>query len=151
MKKIFIYYSLSGNGDFVASYLKEKGFDIRKVISSDKMPQNTFLRIMTGGFLAGIGHKSKLINFDNDIRDYDEIIIGSPIWNGRLSCPINSVLDNLDLNNKRLTFILYSGSGEAPKVNEKLSQKFPQSKIIHLKEPKSNIENMKTIFNEEDI
>ena len=106
---------------------------------------------MTGGFLAGIGHKSKLINFDNDIRDYDEIIIGSPIWNGRLSCPINSVLDNLDLNNKRLTFILYSGSGEAPKVNEKLSQKFPQSKIIHLKEPKSNIENMKTIFNEEDI
>ena len=32
MNKIFIYYSLSGNGDSVANYLMNKGIDIRKVL-----------------------------------------------------------------------------------------------------------------------
>lgn len=31
MKKLFIYYSLTGNGDEVAKTLKEKGYEIRKV------------------------------------------------------------------------------------------------------------------------
>ena len=38
MKKLLIYYSLTGNGDLVAEFLKES-FDIRKVnhASTDKM------------------------------------------------------------------------------------------------------------------
>ena len=146
MKKIFIYYSLSGNGDTVADYLKEKDITIRKVMADDKMPKSTFFRILTGGFLAGIGYKAKLINFDSNIDKYDEIIIGSPIWNGRLSCPINSVLNELNLKNKTVTFILYSGSGKALKAEESLLKDFPNSKIIFLKEPKSNIEKMKEIL-----
>ena len=31
MKKLFIYYSLSGNGDYVADYLKNKNYDIIKI------------------------------------------------------------------------------------------------------------------------
>ena len=39
MKKLFIYYSLSGNGDFLAEHLKEKGYDLRKV--EEKKNANT--------------------------------------------------------------------------------------------------------------
>ena len=138
MKKIFIYYSLSGNGEVVAKYLKENKIDIRKVNTSEELPQNFILRILSGGFLAGINHKDKLIDFDNDIKDYDEIIIGSPIWNGRLSCPINTVLDEIDLKNKKIVFILYSGSGKAPKAEKKLIEKYEKVKIVNLKEPRSN-------------
>ena len=42
MKKKFIYYSLTGNGDIVSDYLKEKGYDIRKVIPKHKLPKNFF-------------------------------------------------------------------------------------------------------------
>ena len=35
MKKIFIYFSETGNGDVVADYLKDKGYEIRKVLSND--------------------------------------------------------------------------------------------------------------------
>ena len=101
MKKIFTYYSLSGNGDIVANYLKDKSIDIRKVNTKEPLPNNNILRILAGGFLAGINHKDKLIGFDNNIDKYDEIIIGSPIWNGKLSCPINTVLSELNLNNKQ--------------------------------------------------
>lgn len=99
MKKLFIYYSLSGNGDVVADYLKDKKHDIRKVIMKDKMPKSYILQILKGGFLAGINYKAKLINFDNNIDSYDEIIIGSPIWNGRLVPAINTVLDDINLDN----------------------------------------------------
>lgn len=146
MKKVFIYYSLSGNGDAVANLLQEKNFDIRKVSAKDKMPKSFAGRIMTGGFLASINYKAKLIDFNNDISEYEEVIIGSPIWNARLSCPINSVLDKLDLGNKKLTFIFYSGSGTSPKATKKIQKLYPQANIVNIKEPKNNLEELERII-----
>ena len=142
--KIFIYYSLTGNGDEIADYLKDKA-DIRKVEvdKKDILPKNMFFRIMTGGFKALINYKDKLVNFDNDISKYSEVIIGSPVWNGKLSSPINSVLDKLDLSNKKVTFILYSGSGTS-NVDKKLITKY-NAKVINIKEPKKDKESIKNI------
>ncbi len=137
MKKIFIYYSLTGNGDIVADYLKDKGYDIRKVETKEELPKNNILRILAGGYKAMISYKDKLIDFDNNIDDYDEVIIGSPIWNSRLSSPINSLLDKIDLTGKNITFVLYSGSGKDNKATEELKSKY-HCEIINLKEPKSN-------------
>ena len=46
MKKLFIYYSLSNNGGVVADYFRDKGYDIRKVITNRKYPNSFFGRIM---------------------------------------------------------------------------------------------------------
>ena len=146
MKKIFIYYSLSGNGDLVAEYLSKKDIDIRKVNTSETLSKNMVLRIITGGFKAMINYKDKLVGFDNDIASYNEIIIGSPIWNSRLSSPINSVLDKINLSNKKITFILYSGSGKTIKAHELINKKF-KAKIIDLKEPLRNKEELKKLNN----
>ena len=105
MKKVFIYYSLTGNGDEIAKILENKKYDIRKVETNEILPKNFILRILTGGYKAMIKYEDKLMDFDSDIEDYDEIIIGTPIWNNRLSSPINSVLKELKLNNKKITFI----------------------------------------------
>lgn len=144
MKKIFIYYSLSGNGDVVADYLKNKGIDIQKieVKKKDILPKSMLLRIMTGGFKAFINYKDKLDNFNNNIDNYDEVIIGSPIWNSRLSCPINSVLDMIDLKDKKVTFILYSGSGKTNKATEKIKKEYPLANIIDIKEPKKYLDEL---------
>ena len=142
MEKLFIYYSLSGNGDVVANYLKDKDIDIRKVIMNDKMPKCYIGQILTGGFLAGINYKAKLSNFDNNIDSYDEIIIGSPIWNGRLVPAINTVLDNINLDKKKVSFILYCGSGKTPKTEKMIRDRYGDAKIVILKEPKSNKEEL---------
>ena len=136
MKKIFIYYSLNGSGDKVASILMTKGIDIRKVIADYKVSKSNFSMIMKGGFLAGINYKAKLIDFNDDVNSYDEVIIGSPIWNNRFSCPINTVLSQLDLTGKKLTFILYSASGKENKAVKKINKLYPDAEIINLKEPK---------------
>ena len=146
MKKLFIYYSLSGNGDVVADYLKDKKYDIRKVIMKEKMPKSYIFQILKGGFLAGINYKAKLSNFDNNIDYYDEIIIGSPIWNGRLVPAINTVLDNINLEKKKVSFILYCGSGKAPRAEKMLRDKFGDIDIVIIKEPKNNKEELEKVL-----
>ena len=144
MKKVFIYYSLSNNGDVVADYFRDNGYDIRKVITKRKYPNNMFFRILLGGFRSSFNKKDKLVDFNTDIKDYDKIVIGSPVWNDRLSAPINSVIDLLDLKDKDITFILYSASGKALKAKEKIKKLYNINPIV-LKEPKNNIDELDKI------
>ena len=145
MKNLFVYYSNSGNGDVVASYLSENGVDIRKVEPEKKLPKALFPQMMKGGFLATINHKSKLKEFNADISGYDGVMIGSPVWNGRLLCPINTVLASLDLSGKTVSFILYAGGGSAPKAVDKINEKYPGASVVVLKEPKKNADELKKI------
>ena len=144
MKKLFIYYSLTGNGDVIADLLKEKGYEIRKVIPKDSLPKNFFLSMMIGGFKAFINMKDELIDFNSDIADYDKIVIGSPVWNDRISSPINTVLSKLEINNKDLSFVLYSASGKASRASEKI-RKYNDADIVVLKSPKDNKEELNKI------
>ena len=138
MDKLFIYYSFTGNGDAIATYLSEKGYELRKVEEKKKMPKTLFFSILQGGFRAGINAKGKLINYDNDVSKYEEIVIGSPIWNGKLVPAINSVLEQTSLSDKKVSFVLYSGSGNGKKAEKKINKLFSNSKIIILKEPSKN-------------
>ncbi len=145
MKKIFVYYSLTGNGEKVSEYLSSKEIETRKVEIKKNLPKSFFLKIIVGGFRALREYKDELLDFNNNIDDYDEIIIGSPIWNGRLSTPINSVLEQLNLQEKKVCFVFYSGSGTSPKATEKIKKLLPEASIIDLKEPKKDNEELKKL------
>jgi len=145
MKKLFIYYSHTGNGDEVSKIFKENGYDIRKVVEKKKMPKSFFMQMMVGGFRAGINAKAKLIGYSNDVSSYDEVIIGSPIWNGKLPPATNRVIKETDLTNKKVTFVLYSGSGTGKKATEKLNKLFNKPSIIYLQEPKKYPEQLKKL------
>ena len=146
MKKLFIYYSFSGNGELVASTLSSKGYEIRRVNEKKKMPKSFFFAILQGGFRAGTNQKGKLIDYNSDVQDYDEIVIGSPIWNGRITPAINSVIELTNLNNKKVTFVFYSGSGDYPKkAAKKITKKYPEADIVVLKEPKKYQDELKKI------
>ena len=145
MNKLFIYYSLTNNGDKVADYYKDKGYDIRKIEVKNKLPKIFFFRIMTGGFKALINYKEKLINFDNNIDNYNEIIIGSPIWFDRLSTPVRTALNKLNLENKTIHFVLYSGSGTGKKAEEFINKNYSSAKITILKEPNKYNDELKKL------
>ena len=142
MSTLFIYFSHSGNGDAVAEYLSEKGVICRKVQPRKPLPKSFFWSIMTGGFLAMIGHKSKLVDFDRSLEGVDRIVIGSPVWNGRLSCPINALLAEMDFGELPVSFLLYAGSGEALKAEKRLRKEYPLSPVLVIKEPKKYPEEL---------
>ena len=72
-------------------------------------------------------------------------MIGSPIWNGRFTPAINSVLVQTNLENKKLTFVLYSGSGEGPKALKKINKLYKEARVIFLKDPKKNVEELEKL------
>ncbi len=147
MKKLFIYYSLTGNGDIVSKTFKLKGYEIRKVTEKKKMPKKFFFMVLAGGFRAGVGAKAKLVNYDKDVSKFDEIVIGSPIWNGRTPPVINSVLKETNFSGKKLSFVFYSGSGEGKKAESKIKNLFPECKIVFLKEPKKYEKELEKLTN----
>lgn len=129
----------------MAKNLSDKGIDIRKVITSEELPKNFILSILIGGYKAMINYCDKLLDFDSRIDSYDEIIIGSPVWNGRFCSPINSVLKLLNLNDKKISFILYSGSGKISKLEKSINEKFDNVNIFNLIEPKKNLEELEKL------
>ncbi len=141
MNKIFIYFSLSNNGDIIAEEFKNNGYEIRKVTSKTKYPKNTLMLMMLGGYRSTFNKKDKLIDFDNDLSSYEKIVIGSPIWNDRISAPINGVLDVVDLTNKNVEFVLYSASGKANHAKDKIKELYNKDAIV-LKEPKKYKEEL---------
>ena len=145
-KKLFIYFSLTGNGDIVANEFKNKGFEIRKVISKYKYPKNKFMLMMVGGYKATFEKKDKLLDFNANISPYEKIVLASPVWNDRISAPINEVLSILDLKNKNIDFILYSASGTANTAKERIKNLFGID-AIDLKEPKKHKNELLKIKN----
>ena len=147
MAKLFIYYSLTGSGDLVSKKMLEKGYEIRKVSEKKKMPKKFFFMVLAGGFRAGVGLKGKLVGYNNDVSSFEEVVIGSPIWNGRFPPAINSVLAHTDFTNKKLTFVFYSGSGEGKPAEKKVKKLFPDAQIVFLKEPKKYEKELEKIGN----
>ena len=143
--KLFIYYSFTGSVDSIASKLKEQGYDLRRVIEKKKMPKSFFFSVLIGGFRAGMKQKGKLIDYNSDVSQYDEIVIGSPIWNGRFPPAINSVLALTELKDKKVTFVFSSGSGEGAKAKEWIEKNMPNASIIFLKEAKKNPQELEKI------
>ena len=123
MEKYFIYYSLTGNGDLVAHHLKKKGYSPIKVETIKPISRNVnFFRIMKYGFRAGLGKKEKIKDINLEIKEDDVVIIGSPIWNDRLSTPINALLSQIELNKETTRFIVYPAGETAKKVVKQLEK-----------------------------
>lgn len=149
MKKLFLYCSYTGNGEVVSKVFASHNYDIRKVIEKKKMPKSFFWSMMQGGFRASIHSKGKLVDYNNDVSQYDEIVISGPIWNARVNPTTNGILNETDLSNKKLTFVFYSGSGTGKKAEKKIRKLFPEANIIFLKEPKKynkELEKLNILF-----
>ena len=141
-KSLFIYYSRAGNGDKVAEYL---GMENIKVATKKDLPKSFFWGMMVGGFKASTHKKMKLVDFNPDLSKYSRVLIGSPIWADNLSCPINEVLSQVDLKEKEVIFILWSGGGNAKKASKYIKKHYPDAKIYILQEPKKYPKQLEVI------
>ena len=142
MKKLFIYYSNTGNGDYLANLLAEQQFELHKVETIKPMKKMNFFRIFYYGMIAGTGKKLAIKDMELifNLVD-DEVVIGSPIWNDRLSNPVLTLLDKYDFNKETTTFVLYSGGGKAEHAKAQLQKLGFKKAPIILKQPLSNKED----------
>lgn len=125
MKKAIVYYSMSGNTEYVAKYISEKmDADLIKIEPKKEYPNKGIKKFLWGGKSAVMGETPALEKYEFDSNKYDYIIFGTPVWASSFTPPIRTFIkENREkLKGKKVAaFICYMGGG-ADKTIEKLKE-----------------------------
>lgn len=129
MKRIIVYYSLSGNTEEAVEIIAKKlHCEILRIDTVKAMPKSFMARILVGGGQVAMNKIPKLKPIEKDLNEYDEIFIGTPIWNRKGVPAINALLEDESICEKVTGLIISSGGGEIDKCVEALEEKLPKLK-----------------------
>ncbi len=129
MKRIIIYYSLSGNTEEAVKLIAELlGIETLKIDTVKEMPKSFAAQLLIGGGQVAFNKIPKLKPIDKDLSIYDEIFIGTPIWNSKGVPAINALLKDETVSKKVTGLIITSGGGEIDKCVKALKDKIPNVK-----------------------
>ena len=126
MKRLVVYYSLSGNTEEAAKKIAEAlGADLLKLETVRKMPENFAAQIIVGGGQVVFNHIPRLKPMDKDVSAYDEIILGSPIWNSKGVPAVNAFLRDRDAADKVTSLFFLSAGGDTEKGLQAITKRLP--------------------------
>lgn len=129
MKRIIIYYSLSGNTEEAVKVIAEQlGIETLKIDTVKEMPKSFAAQLLVGGGQVAFNKIPKLKPIDKDLSVYDEIFIGTPIWNSKGVPAINALLKDETISKKVTGLIITSGGGEIDKCVKALKDRIPNLK-----------------------
>ena len=146
MAKYFVYFSLTGNGDYLASVLKEKGYEPVKIEMVKEIKKVGFFTILSYGGRAMFGKKENLKELQIEFKPEDEVIIGTPIWNDRLSTPILTILSEKEFNKETTKFIYYPAGETAKKVYQQVAKMGYKQEGVIISYPLKKKEEAKRII-----
>lgn len=91
MKTAVVYYSMSGNADYTAKSIAEGlDADLIEIRPEKAYPDKGFRKFFWGGKSAVMAGKPKLVPYAFDPDQYNQIVIGFPVWAGNMAPPIRS-------------------------------------------------------------
>lgn len=130
MKILIAYFSRSGNTEQIAKKIQSKlNCDIELI--DDGRNYNGPIGWLKGGFNA-MAKRPSSVKIKKNPKDYDLVIIGTPVWASTMSSPVFSYLiETKDQINKLAAFCTTGGSGynETLKDIEEVSGKKLVSKM----------------------
>jgi flavodoxin len=121
MKSLVVYYSRSGNTRFVAEKISQKiGGDIEEII--DKKRRKGPLGFVIGGFDATRGRKTDIAEMKKSPRDYDLIVVGTPMWNKRITPAVRTYLEDNKFSEKRVALFSTNNGSQSERVFKTLKE-----------------------------
>lgn len=146
MKTLIIYYSRTGLTKKLANSIREKlpDCDIEEI--KTKTSRTGMIQYLLSGKEAV---QEKITDIENTIYDpknYDRIIIGTPIWAANISSPIRTYIEKNKNSFKKVFAFFTQGSSGAErailKLQKALNQNISTSLILSSKEvAKSQYQN----------
>jgi len=126
MGTLVVYYSNEGNTEAAARKIaSELSADLLKLVPEKDIPKEGFFRFFTGGMKASLGLGAKLKKYDLKWSDYNQIILGTPIW-ASSPCPaVNQFLKENADTSKITSVFTFSGGGDNDKCMQILRRKIP--------------------------
>lgn len=129
MKRLVVYYSLSGNTEEAAKKIAEKlDADLLKLETKKSMPKSFAARILVGGGQVIRNYIPELLPLEKDVGAYDEIVLGSPIWNSKGVPAINAFLQDKSATAKVTALFFMSAGGDTRKGLAAITEKLPNLK-----------------------
>lgn len=116
MKRAVIYYSLDGNTKEAAQKIAESlGAALIELEPEKPMPSGKISRILYGGMLSTMNRTPALKPLSANLADFDEIILGTPVWAGKIAAPVRTFLTQNIADEKVIAVFTLSGSADDAK------------------------------------
>jgi flavodoxin len=128
-KSLVIYYSRTGKTKFVAEKIaSETGAEIEEI--TDLKNRKGWLGFLIAGYEATLGKETKINKSKNSPRDFELIIVGSPVWNSRPSPAIRTYLKRNNLSGKKVAVFCTSEGTGSGKALARLKSLTPNGNIV---------------------
>lgn len=99
MNTAIVYYSLTGHSDFFVKKLsKNIKADVFRLKSSKYIPKTKLLKHLYCSLVAGLEKKHTIEEISFDSKNYDHVILVTPIWFGKLPPAFNTFFKENALN-----------------------------------------------------
>lgn len=130
MKSVVIYFSLEGNTHLVAKMIAERaGADLIRLEPEKEYQSSGFGKYFYGGKSVIFHEKPKLLNENLNLNEYDTVIIGTPIWAGSFTPPINTFLSENIIKDKSIFLFATHKGGDTKKCFTKMKEKLTRNQI----------------------
>jgi flavodoxin len=151
MKTLIVYYSLEGNTAFAAKKMaKFLSADLLELVPQKAYPRTGAGKYLVGGMKASTHEAPKLHAYKTDVKSYDCIILGTPVWASNMAPPLRTFIQETDFSGKKLALFACSKSGNASRCLASMQREMkagPVSAELSLIDPlqKSTPENDRKI------
>jgi flavodoxin len=122
MKSLVIYYSLTGKTKLVAQVAAE-ALGAKLVQIEERRPITFPFVYLSGGFRAFTNRGSKIYPIEVDIKQYDRIFVGSPIWASRSTPAINSFIYQTNFEGRSIIPFFTMGGDSSEKALANITAK----------------------------
>jgi len=128
MKALVVYYSLTGKTKLVAQVIAEALDAMLLEVKETKPRKPGLLTYATGGYEAMRDRGSEINPVDVDIKQYETIFIGSPVWAWRPAPAINSFIYKTNFEGRSVIPFFTMGDKNSGKALADVTAKIERSR-----------------------
>ena len=143
MKTLIVYYSLEGNTQWAAEQLAARlGADTLRLVPRAAYPDKGFKKFLFGGKSAVMKEAPELEPYKVDIKQYEQVVLATPVWAGTLAPPLRTFIQREDLSGRKLALAASSMGGSPGKTFEHLKALLNVTgdiPTLSLKDPKTHL------------
>jgi len=123
MNGLVVYYSRTGKTKSVAEKIAfELKAEIEEVV--DLKNRDGWFGFLKAGFDATLGRETEIGEMRKSPRDFDLIVVGTPVWNSRPSSAIRTYLKRNDLSEKKVAIFVRMIVWERRKLSKGLNPSY---------------------------
>lgn len=139
-KILVVYFSHSDNTKLVAEKIREElngdEVDVQRIETKKSYPENdTELRNLATKESEDKDFRPELKHIDTDVKNYDLILVGSPVWFYKAAPAVTAYLEKQDFTDKEVRFFIthggYPGSCIDGMKNKCVGAKFGADLVIY--------------------